>query len=292
MVEDDILTDRNRESDSIVKTVSNNPQGPPSNDTRNHVIINLPPIINQPVNFHPMNHIQESLEETNSGGNDSQSDESSGPLFFNYHEFAETYYTEVGSIQDGPKEHDKDHSLVVTHFPNIYYTLGSKEWTTTRIVRIPRAYHKRVNYPCFSEYLPGHEPAAIKDPIDLNTFICQGQIPKDGQWYGLSSISPLSLYFTPERFQEIVTTINGLIEKEYHFGGTSNVIDLSLGFLTLGVYTWLRGLFKGKIPPVDQYISELNNSQELTQCGVEIIPLTRSAYLSLDFQVPCPKPRD
>ena len=217
----DTATEETPCTESIGKTVSTQQEPSYNAPDISNVIVHLPPIINQPVQF-PV--YPKQTEEQGDGVEADQSVESESdiPLFFNYHEFQETYYIEAGSIDQGAKEHDQEHALVITHFPNIYASLDSTEWETTRIVRISRAYDKRVNYPCFSEYIPGSEPAAIVNDTTKDKFVCQGKVPRDGQWYGYSSVSPLSLYFTPTQFQEIISKINQLIEEEYKIGSLTN----------------------------------------------------------------------
>ncbi|CAL9733448.1 ras modification protein ERF4 [Monosporozyma servazzii] len=288
----DSISEEICQSEPMVETTSTRQE---TNQLSN-VIIHLPPIINQPVQFisgttrspDVGTHSDDNDKEQDT--DDEDEDESHNPLFFNYHEFQETYYLEVGSLETGPKEHDKDHALVITHFPNVYVPPGSLEWSNTRIVRIPRAYGKRVNYPYFSEFLPGSEPAAIANAVTADSFVCQGKIPRDGQWYGFSSVSPLSLYLTATQFQKIISQINQLVEEDYQIGSSSNIVDSFLGFLTFGIYSWIKNRFTTEPTKVDKYITQLNNSVEFKQVGVTIIPLARSGYLSLDFQVPVPIP--
>lgn len=285
---------------SIVKTVSD------GNDLelneQNNWDIQLPPIILDRPNDKLTNHFQssdceqeKSTRDQNSNNNNYNNNNStnSNILFFNYHEFQETYYIEVDSPEEGPKEHDMGRSIVITHFPNIYVSPESIEWKTTRIVRIPRSYDQRVTYPCFSEYLPGHESAAIIVGDRRDRFICQGKSLRDGQWYGYGSISPLSIYFTQDAFQEIVKKINGLIEQDFQLGGWINILDLTIGYFTFGLLDFSKIVnhrCRSHSTKVDQYIEELNKTEEFIRHGVQIIPLARSGYLSLDFQIPCPTP--
>lgn len=305
MVEGTMLQDfavgENGNEEPVVEVMSTREETNNANQLSN-VIINLPPIINQPVQFasqtpevneHCDDNGKEQEtddEDANDDDNGDGNDNDDNPLFFNYHEFQETYYTEVSSMETGPKEHDKDHALVITHFPNIYVPANSLEWGNTRIVRIPRAYDQRVNYPYFSEYLPGSEPAAIVNSTTGDKFVCQGQNPRDGQWYGYSSVSPLSLYFNATQFEQIVSRINQLVDEEYQIGSIGNIVDLCLGFFTFGIYSWIKSQFTTRPTKVDKYIAQLNESAEFKQSGVVIIPLARSGYLSLDFQVPMPMP--
>lgn len=279
---------------SIVKTESDG--NDPDLDGQKRYNIQLSPILFNQRKDKGISSVQ-CNSSNEQGGPQKQSD--NDVLFFNYHEFQETYYIEVNSPDDGPKEHDMAHSIVVTHFPNIYVPQGSIEWGTTRIVRIPRSYDQRVTYPCFSEYLPGHEPAAIiahdeKENDNNNTrFVCRGKSPRDGQWYGSSSVSPLSIYLTQERFQEIVREINRLIGEDFQLGGWRNMVDLILEWFTFGLVDFSKifyNLSGDKSTKVDKYIKVLNSSDEFVQYGIKIIPLARSGYLSLDFQIPYPTP--
>ncbi|KAK5774232.1 hypothetical protein RI543_004521 [Arxiozyma heterogenica] len=285
---------------SIIKTVSNGCDLELNGENKWN--IQLPSIISNQQNEKNINHTlfgisgqDECMKNQNNNSTSNNNNNNNNILFFNYHEFQETYYFEVDSLEEGPKEHDTGHSIVITHFPNIYVSPDSTEWRKTRIVRIPRSYDQRVTYPCFSEYLPGHEPAAIivSDKNARDKFICQGKSPRDGQWYGYGSISPLSIYFTQDKFQEIIKKINSLIEEDFQLGGWINIFDLVMEYFTFGLFNFSKIIncqLRNQGTKVDQYITELNSTDEFIRHGIQIIPLARSAYLSLDFQIPSPTP--
>ncbi|SMN22468.1 similar to Saccharomyces cerevisiae YOL110W SHR5 Subunit of a palmitoyltransferase [Maudiozyma saulgeensis] len=219
-------------------------------------------------------------------------------LFFNYHEFSETYYADIDNPAI-PREHDESEALIITHFPNVYTPQNTQLYKETRIVRIPRRFEESVQYPNFSELLPGLEPAAIindnsskNDDIPLpNKFIARGVYDND-QIFGTTSTSPLSLYFTPEQFRDIVHGINILLKEEYQVFSWWNILDIILTILTLNLWIWLSDKLHVRVPmhikKLDLHIKQLNESQLLASQRVRIMHPSRAAYLSLDFEIPKP----
>lgn len=223
-------------------------------------------------------------------------------LFFNYHEFSETYYADMNNPAL-PQEHDKSEALIITHFPNVYTPQNTPLFKETRIVRVPRRFEESVRYPNFSELLPGLEPAAIvgddnastgKSPSQ-HTFIARG-VYDDGQVFGTTSTSPLSLYFTPEQFRDIVHEINILLEEEYQVFSWWNITDIIFTIVTLGMWIWFSDILQTvrASPPsmhrrkLDLHIEQLNESPLLASQRVQVMHPSRSGYLSLDFQIPKP----
>ncbi|CCF57150.1 hypothetical protein KAFR_0C01570 [Kazachstania africana CBS 2517] len=208
------------------------------------------------------------------------------PVFFNYHEFSETYYADIDNL-DEMREHDEDHGIVITHFPNVYSPRYSDRYARTRIVRVPRRFEESLSYPCFSTVLPGSEPAAISSNLDKASFIPRGYY--DGQFFGYSSVSPLSSHLSSEDFEEIVSHINLLSAKSYSVYTWYNFLDMFLGFLTLGIWTqFFSYACDASFLEVERYIEEVNNSMKFKQNDIRIISPKKSAYLSLDFELPKP----
>ena len=220
--------------------------------------------------------------------------------FFNYHEYSETYYADL----DTPgkfKGHTEAESLVITHFPNIHAPINSVRFNDTRIVRIPRRFDTSVSYPCFSNVLPGSEPAAITNTVDGLQFVPRG-LCRDGQVYGFSSVSPLSRYFTNEEFKPIIDHINGILETMYTVPNNwANYRDIILGFITLGLWyilfsssSFLKsvgtrlGGDESRLNELESYIESLNRSEKFRRNGIRIVSPRRSGFLSLDFEIPRP----
>lgn len=203
-----------------------------------------------------------------------------GPLFFNYHEFAETFYVDIGS--DGQfHEHDEDHRIYMTHFPNIYVPQDSEELKTTRIVRIPRRFDTTVETLCFSTCLPGSEPAAFINPQEGQRFVPHG-IYDNGQLFGRSSVSPLSQYFTQSDFEQIMTPINKILSEATATFTWYNIIDLILDVLTLGSWHLIsKYSMADPLLRLESYVAEVNELPLLKNNKIKIISPRRSGYLSV-----------
>lgn len=207
-----------------------------------------------------------------------------GPQFFNYHEFTEGFYGDVGS-PDILREHDGDHNICITHFPNIYVPEDSDEFRSTRIVRIPRRFDFTLNTPCFSNCLPGWEPAALNIEPEQGTFIPHG-VYDNGQVFGYSSVSPLSKYLSQSEFEKISDAVNEILGRAYAIYTWRNLLDLALTVLTLGTWHLLsRHLFKEPTQQLEDYVSQVNNSPMFRQQNIKIISPGRSGYLSVCVQM-------
>lgn len=211
-------------------------------------------------------------------------------LFFNYHEFSETYYADLDTPTQ-PREHDESEALIITHFPNVYTPQTSQLFRGTRIVRIPCRFEQNIYHPCFSECMPGMEPAAIltdeNGKGETYCFVPRGIY--DNEIFGTSSVSPLSLYLTPEQFLTIMREVNALIEQEFQINSWHNIISLFLGILTLGIWTWIISMSERHTRnKLDLHIEQLNESQLLASHRIKIINPRQSGFLSLDFQIPRP----
>lgn len=207
-----------------------------------------------------------------------------GPLFFNYHEFAQGYYVDAESAS-GLKEHDSDHNICVTHFPNVYVAESSLEFRSTRIVRIPRRFDQTLSSPCFSTCLPGLEPAAILSDEDEQRFVPHGYYDND-QLFGYSSVSPLSQYLTQAEFESIMTSINEYLRVIYGTYSWCNLLGLALDIITLGVWSIVaRRLFEEPAVRLEKFIAEMNNSPTFQDHKIKIISPRRSGYLSVCIQL-------
>lgn len=200
------------------------------------------------------------------------------PVFFNYHEFGEKYYADIKAPYE-LREHDDNHGLCMTHFPNVYVAKGSSEFENTRIVRVPRRFDDTLSYPCFSTVLPGMEPGAI---AGYPTFRPLGIFDEDSQLFGYSSASPLAQLLTIQEFQEIVVTVNNYLQDAFYVYSWFNLIDLLLEILSFGLWyiiskcVWSHPLLK-----LEDYVQQVNQHQGLKEKGVKIISPRKSGYLSV-----------
>ncbi|GMM34120.1 Shr5 protein [Saccharomycopsis crataegensis] len=253
-------------------------------------------IFGEPKNLN-MNEMGDNLELPTGTGNNHY-DPSSSPssledelLFFNYHEYSVQKYEclETGVYAQ------HSHPLTITHFPNPYVEFQSKQYRSTRIVRIPRIFNKVIanTYPQFSTTIPGFEPAALIDPkhstdqlTNVNSFIPKGIY--QGQLFGYSSVSPLSQYLTVEEFKEIVERVNEFMKNAFDPLTVLNIINNILNFMT--IWTWeriIRSPSKACLDRLEAFIEDLNNNQLKTK-DIRIISPRRSGYICLDFEIPKP----
>lgn len=210
------------------------------------------------------------------------------PLFFNYHEFSERYYADVHS-PSVPREHDLDYSICITHFPNVHTPEDSQLFHDTRIVRIPRRFDDCLDYPSFSTQLPGSEPAAIGCPADGDRFVARG-VYDDGQVFGYSSVSPLSLYLSADEFQAITSRVNALLSRSYCRGTAYNILHLLADWVIFSPFlAWLiKPVWRDPALELENYVQEVNESELFRNKRIQIISPRRTGYLSLDFQIPRP----
>ncbi|CAI4036215.1 hypothetical protein SMKI_15G0530 [Saccharomyces mikatae IFO 1815] len=220
-------------------------------------------------------------------------------LFFNYHEFSYSFYEDLGSKNAKPTEHDEDHKLCITHFPNVYAARGSSEFQVTRVVRVPRRFDESrssLDTPQFSTQLPGDEPAAIVGDDERSGFVGFGRYDTGGHVFGCSSVSPLSDHLSAAEFAEIVCRVNEfLLREEGCVYGWRNMCCLVLDILTGGLWSWVLGpllsrpVFQESLV-LEQYVAQLNSPGGLLyERGVRLVLPRRSGCLSLDFVVPRPE---
>lgn len=201
-----------------------------------------------------------------------------GPIFFNYHEFAENYYADLDAPQD-LKEHDEEHGLCITHFPNVYVPGNSPEFQTTRIVRVPRRFESTLDCPVMSTLLPGVEPGAISGDINFQP---HGYFDDDCQLFGYSSVSPLSGLLRQEKFEEVVSTINNYLQSAFYIYSWFNLMDFFLEVVSLGLWRLVsKHIIKHPLLYLEDYVDQVNESEEFKERGVKIISPRRSGYLSV-----------
>ncbi|EJS41831.1 shr5p [Saccharomyces arboricola H-6] len=224
-------------------------------------------------------------------------------LFFNYHEFSYSFYEDLSSANAKPTEHDEDHKLCITHFPNVYAARGSAEFQMTRVVRVPRRFDESrgsLETPQFSTQLPGSEPAAIvvdcDDDGDDGRFVRCGRYDTGGHVFGCSSVSPLSDHLSAAELAGVVRRVNWLLLREEGMVyGWRNLGGVALDALTGGLWSWVLGpLLPGSVfqesLALEQYVAQLNSPGGLLyDRGVRLVLPRRSGCLSLDFVVPRPE---
>lgn len=221
-----------------------------------------------------------------SSSKQSSNSEDQAAVFFNYHEYTETYYCNLDDLNT-KKEHTMEEALIITHFPNIYVAPQSVEYEMTRIVRVPRCFDTGLQCPQFSDKLPGFEAGAVKD---IDTFQIVGFL--NGQFFGTSSQSPLSQFFSVEEFETLVGDINRLITEMYVSNSIRNVINLIMGWITFGLWTILIETKFNKGHELSTYINEFNNDIRNKNRQLSIVPFQKNGFLSLDFVVARPQYRE
>lgn len=202
------------------------------------------------------------------------------PLFFNYHEFTVTQYTDL----DGQlREHDEDQALCITHFPNVYEPIDSDLFSKTRIVRIPRRFDNSLDYPCFSNQLPGSEPAALVSYDEQFKFLPKGEY--DGQIFGLSSVSPLSQYLSSKELSDIVDNVNDYLRRGYMTSSWWNILNNLVDTLTFNLWnSILIRVFDNPLSELEDYVHKINDSEPFKAKNLKIISPRRSGYLSVCFK--------
>ncbi|CAH2351150.1 ras modification protein Erf4p [[Candida] railenensis] len=209
-------------------------------------------------------------------------------LFFNYHEFVATDPNTVGP------------QLVINHFPNNHSGLDSSTYRDTRIVRIPRIYSTidmSDIIPQFSIFPLGEEPNAIIENSasgTLKTYKIEGEY--DVNFFGQTSLTPLVPdLITSDELILIVTRINRELYEAFDPYSVWNALDNILELITGTFYSKIVNTFifethcKRKLAQLELYIEELNKKySNIEGKGFKIISLRRSAYLSLDIEIPRP----
>ncbi|KAM9912349.1 hypothetical protein OXX69_002652 [Metschnikowia pulcherrima] len=219
-------------------------------------------------------------------------------VFFNYHEYLVADYEPFQSALDDSQGGHNNASrqdrpaLVINHFPNPYTAHESAVFWRTRIVRVPRIFdscQESYMVPRFSTYVPGHEPAALTS--DLREFQPAGI--HENYVFGTTSLTPLvPQWVSEEEYVRIVTDINTLLfeamSPENKMGWLDNALDYLSGTLYTTLFTrYLRPSFlKRGLHKVDEYVVELNAKLREKHHDLKLIPLLKSAMLSLDFQIP------
>lgn len=143
-------------------------------------------------------------------------------------------------------------------FPHLnpHVPLGSNEYLTTRIIRIRRDWMIRGDLsPAFSNLYP-----EILDPL----------LPE-------------------QEFRRVIAHINGELLNAFNPFSVRSWIDSAMGLLTGWFYDDLGGpAIKGHLKRLEAWIDNWNRKVG-EKDGVHIWGLRRTAYMSLDIQIPDPK---
>lgn len=220
-------------------------------------------------------------------------------VFFNYHEYLVEDYEPVSGpcARDHAARSPEPPALVINHFPNPYITRDSELFSKTRIVRIPRIFDTCDDLylvPQFSPYYPGKEPGAI---VSASETLLEGRYM--GQYFGFESRSPLLQWLKEVELSDIISTINKLLLDAYSpenkLGALENALDFFTATLYSGLYLNLVHMSRQErlVAEVDKYI-DLVNREVLSKKHhlLMLVPVTTSAMLSLDFQIPAPVQSD
>lgn len=223
----------------------------------------------------------DTMSDSNSNNDNSNASEN-GPVttqFYNYHEYHCPY----------------NESLIITHHPNPYpFPYLDME---TRVVRIPRL--PTVDFPQFSNCLPGLEPVAIrgneenKKEADGFRFI-PSTYTYMNQHFGNTSVSPLSNYIEELEFTGIVDKINAYLYEIYAGTGTNmiwllaNTVLLDLPSIVILLIQKLLGLqlIQAKNFKLEAYVDDLNGTFRDHRRPIRIVQPRESGYLSLDWVIP------
>ncbi|CAI5759982.1 unnamed protein product [Candida verbasci] len=193
-------------------------------------------------------------------------------IFFNYHEY-------LISLPN------KDYSLIINHFPNIYVNQYSTKYIQTRIIRIPRIYDTiKLSdlIPQFSTYYPGMEPGAITTDLGKSVELELYQ----NQYY--SKVSKLTcLNLSQFELFEIITKINQYLYIAFNPFNFIIFIESILEVLTGGFFIQVLNLLaiysftKRELLKLEIYISNLNEKFEKQNRRIKFISPRESNYLSV-----------
>lgn len=178
-------------------------------------------------------------------------------------------------------------SIIITHHPNPYPFPYLD--TASRVVRIPRV--PNIDYPQFSNVLPGLEPGAI---VKTGAGAFEPTHTYMNQRFGETSVSPLSKYISNTEFSEIVDRINEILAGTYS-SSYGNILWVILNTVFLDVPALLC-LLKDKIQTLiykqsgltvlEAYIVDTNDKFRTEGRVIRIVQPNESGFLSLDWIVP------
>ncbi|KAI9700259.1 MAG: hypothetical protein M1836_002273 [Candelina mexicana] len=146
------------------------------------------------------------------------------------------------------------------------------------------------SHPCFPHQNP-HVPLA--SPLYATTRIIR--IKRDWRIAGdlaptFSNVYPeiLDHVLSEERFREIIGYLNEELIQTFDPWNWWNILDGVLGILTFWIWDDLGlGHAKRRLRRVEEWLENWNQGEGVKE-GVRLIPLRRTAYLSLDIQIPDP----
>ncbi|RPB26860.1 hypothetical protein L211DRAFT_659303 [Terfezia boudieri ATCC MYA-4762] len=162
------------------------------------------------------------------------------------------------TLHEEEEEDDWNHEHPCFPHPNPHVPLDSPLFQSTRIIRIPRDYMiNGDNTPAFSIVYP-----VILEP-----------------------------YVTEEQFRKIVDTVNEKMRLAFDPWNKWNWVDAVCGLATLWFWEEIFPTYvKRRLREVEKILEEWNVT--LKEQGARLIPLRRSAYITLDIQIPDPLRED
>ncbi|KAJ6110313.1 hypothetical protein N7486_002548 [Penicillium sp. IBT 16267x] len=139
---------------------------------------------------------------------------------------------------------------------NPHVPINSPEYLTTRIIRVRRDWMIKADLaPTFSNLYP-----EILDPL-----------------------------LSEQEFRKVIATVNNGLVKAFDPFSLRNWVDGALGLLTGWVWDDLKApAVKGSLQYVETWLEKWNREVGSKE-GVHIWSLRRTAYMSLDIQIPDPK---
>lgn len=140
--------------------------------------------------------------------------------------------------------------------PNPHVPIGSQEYLTTRIIRIRRDWMIKGDLaPTFSNLYP-----EILDPL-----------------------------LSEQEFRKVIATVNNGLVKAFDPFSLRNWVDGAVGLLTGWVWDDINAAgIKSQLQQVEAWLDKWNREVGAKD-GVHIWSLRRTAYMSLDIQIPDPK---
>lgn len=220
-------------------------------------------------------------------------------LFFNYHEFLLNEYTSCAQNGAEPASEtgaNQKTAIVINHFPNCHAPRDSGLYRSTRVVRIPRQFDvaKFADLvPQFSTFVPGDEPAAIRGDGD-HVFVAAGEF--DASVFGQTSATPLVPHWvSASELTDIVTRVNAYLNRTASPLQRLTWLDNALDFFSATLYSRLftnnvrNTHMKRTIGELEKYVDSVNNMLAKRDPRLALVSPVKSAFLSLDFQIPNPE---
>lgn len=201
--------------------------------------------------------------------------------FFDYNEFLVDDYKPIQKPKD-----QESVSIVITHFPNNHVPISSRDYSTTRVVRIPRIYHTVFLsdiIPQFSLYYPGTEPAALGKDSDF-----QAVGIYDSNIFGITSRPPeIQTELSESEYKKIITKVNEYLFRAFDPYGVWNCLESFLDLATANLYDRIiHGLFYSsftarKLNELEKYLMDVNQDLVRRDSSIRFLSPKRTGYISV-----------